>query len=126
MTSYYLDIGYNSVGNRDDAWSELKAAAERLRREPERIADEVHRIEGQKFQAELVLEYAKHYDGRDLSMTIVEEPTIPDEDFRPYVRQFASGGGEDRDLKEAMRRAVCRLLIEEMHRKGIEVNMRVA
>lgn len=125
MTGYYLDIGYNSGYDADRAWDALKSAIGLLAKDPERIVNEVLRVEGHKFQAESVLEYAQCYDGTDLSMTIVEEPAIPDEDFRPYVRQLASGGGVERRLKEATRRAVCRLLIEEMHHKGIEVNMRV-
>ena len=127
MTGYYLEIGYNSgYSSNEEAWANLKSAAELLRTDPGRIFREVKRLEPE-IDDTLLQECAEAYDGRDLSMTIVDEQA-PErlQDAPNYIRQFASGGGAYRSVKEACRRAVCRILIEEMHRKKMEVNMRVS
>lgn len=127
MTGYYLETGYNSASTRDDVWTRLKAITEDLCTDPARIAQEVSRLEPSLAESE-VRDYAEAYRLRqDLTIKIVEEPPphVDPAEFQPYVQQLASGGGTARKLKEACRRAFCRLVIEAMHRERLEVTMRV-
>ena len=126
-TGYRLEVGYLSGGNRADAWADLKAVALDICEHSNRIYDEVERVEGARGVA--LDEYVVAYRDRDdLTITFHETPNHFEtpEDFRPYIYQMASGGGAGRELKEACRRAFCRLVIETMHRKRIEVNMIVS
>lgn len=128
MTGYYLEVGYNSAAHREDVWKRLVEVARELCAHPERIAAEVLRLEPGRSLGE-VADYVEMYRAdADLTITIVEEPPsdINTEDFQPYIQQLASGGGDGRDLKEACRRAFCRLAIEAMHRERLEINLRVS
>lgn len=121
MTGYHIRIGYNSKWNKDEAWHELVACVGRLRNDPARIIGEVVRLDGNVADAALLEAFARVYaDTGDVTLTIRDTP-----EDRSVV-QLASGGGPGRDLKERFRRAFCRLVIEEMHRLGIEVNLEVA
>ena len=69
----------------------------------------------------MLAEYLEAYrEEKDLTMFHTGEG-----DERAVV-QFASGHGEGRLIKESLRRAVCRLLIADMHNEDVEVNLRVA
>lgn len=121
MTGYTLTAGYQSGGNKADAWQRLKQTALRLCETPDAIAAEVERLEPGRYSGEERAEYAAAYALRqDLTITFRDDPDDP------AIHQSASGGGRGRELKEAMRRAFCRLVIEAMHRERIEVNMIVA
>lgn len=130
MTGYHITLGYQSgisrrVGDQGTDWEHLKAAAEMLCQHQDQIAAEV-RKERVLVSAEVLDEYVSRYrlsgDEEDLTLNFVE----PSGDEKGEVWQAASGGGESRAIKEAVRRAFCRLLILEMHRLGIEVNLTVA
>jgi hypothetical protein len=129
-TSYYLSVGYLSgysfQGGPDAAWEVLKWIVERLRHEPSKLVAEARRLGAPERCARGccdLRELAERYGaGEDLTLTVVERV---DEDDAPvrYIRQVASG---DRMLKEHVRRAFCRLVIEEAHREGIEVDLTVS
>ncbi len=130
MTGYHISIGYLSDGDKDEAWAALKEVVAALCAEPSRIAVEAVRYGMRPNQAE---EHAEAYrsfspkTGRTEDSTLViKERDFEDEDSYPQVMQLASGGGESRVLKEAMRRAFCRLALEEMHKRGLEININVA
>lgn len=122
MTSYTLSIGYLSgcsfKGNDDEAWQALVNCVEALKHDPDRIVAEARRL-GAPEQCEhgccTLRAYAEAYQSQDATLI-----TYPDE---KAIRQFASG---DRTLKEHVRRAFCRLVMEDMHRQGIEVNLAVS
>lgn len=118
-TGYHIEIGYNSAHNRDDAWTELKAVVERLRHQPDLIVAEVRREQPGLASDDVLRDYAESY-GPDLDLTLKVIEAVGER--RPEIYQSASGGGESRDIKEAMRRAFARLVIFEMHKQGIEVN----
>ncbi len=138
MTGYYLELGYNSslgapqLGN---AFTTLVGVFMNLVNDPDRVTEEVLRIEPGADRA-LIRSHAAWYgnpERDDLTFKVVEKPTTHPEistleavEFKPYIQQYASGGGPDRGAKESVRRAFCRLVIEDMHRLKIEVNLRVA
>lgn len=118
VTGYTIEIGYLSAGAKEQAWGRLRAVALDICEHPERITDEVFRLEPANVR-EVVSEYAQSYKDRvDLTIHFYNDEHC--------IRQLASGGGESRDLKEACRRAMCRLLLEAMHRERIELSIIVS
>ncbi len=122
MTSYTLSIGYISgysfKGDKDDAWQALVNCVEALKRNPDRIVAEARRLDAPeqcKHGCCTLQETAGAYLNDDATLVIYHSDRA--------VRQFASG---DRMLKEHVRRAFCRLVMEDMHRQGIEVNLQVS
>ncbi len=130
MTGYHISIGYLSSGDKDEAWVALKDVVAKLCAEPAIIGMEALRY---GMRAENVREYAEAYrsfsveTGRTEDSTLVIKEADPDDpESYHQVMQLAGGGGESRGLKEAMRRAFCRLVLEEMHRQEYEININVA
>jgi uncharacterized protein YabN with tetrapyrrole methylase and pyrophosphatase domain len=120
-TSYRLVDGYNSGHDRDDVWVELQKVVEELRKDTDRIVREVLRLEPDQNEKEIG-NLAMYYMPPTLDATLTVKDT---EDFRG-VMQLASGGGSARDRKESVRRAFCRLVIEEMHKRKMEISFIVA
>ena len=122
MTGYIISVGYNSAGNAKDVWKELRETAIKLKKEWKSIANEVKRVEDfaeMELFGDEVDQYAKFYkNSDDLTMVI--------DDKKQYIYQAASGGSRQRDIKEMLRRAVCRLILESMHKKKMEVNISVS
>jgi len=127
MTGYHISIGYNStlthIERAGMTWEALKEVVAELRSQPNLIVGEVQRERSNLAEPHILLDYAAAYqDGIDKTLNIIEAT-----DDRPAeIMQLASGSGDGRDIKEAMRRAFCRLVIFEMHKRGIEVNLIVA
>lgn len=98
--------------------AKLREVIEGIQATPEVIIAEVIRLEPE-YTVETLQEYAESYlvPVQDLTLTFHEE------DGLPVFTQCASGGGESREYKEAMRRAFCRLVIDGMHREKMEVSM---
>lgn len=123
MTGYHLSVGYisgYSAGqDRSQAWEVMKEIVARLRQEPGLIAAEAARIEPGTLDE--CLEFAQNYHPSVGDLTVVVREGDPQE-----VAQSASGGGCERAMKEKLRRAFSRLVIEQMHRHGFEVNLNVA
>lgn len=127
MRGYYLDIGYSD--NPEEAWKELRRHVVHLCAHPERIATEASRLGcPEELEGEMLADYAERYRDREDYTIFIQETALATlaDPGSPYVVQFASGGGPGRVLKEHLRRAFCRLVIEHMHRQGIEVNLRVS
>jgi hypothetical protein len=131
MTTYTITLGYNS-GNTfnscdEERWAILKEEVAKIRSLPDDIriavfhldpmkrwtADEVDEIK------ELITAY--HHDNTDLTVYYADEDA-PDPRERK-LRQSTSYPGR---LKHHVRRAFCRLVIQAMHRRGIEVNLNVS
>lgn len=130
MTGYHITIGYLSGYDKDEAWGVLKRTVARVCANPELIAAEAHEL---AMPLEVAREYAESYrsfsadTGRTEDSTLtIKEKDPKDSDSEPQVMQLASGGGSSRAIKEAMRRAVCRIVMREMHGLGIEININVA
>jgi hypothetical protein len=125
MTGYYIRIGYNPTrGDSDEMWRLLKEEARNLADKPEAIIEEVLRVEdpsgtfGYLGELDMYADiYREPFDSDGHPVAIVEERG------EQYVQQLAS---TDRGLKYHVRRAYARLLIEAMHRHGIEVCLSVA
>lgn len=123
-TGWTISIGYNSHASGDgaDLWAALKASAEKWRH-----AHEIIDMEAEKFNApdkcdgEWRLAYSEVYakDWADGGPLHVSEE-------RHCLLIRASGGGCSRDMKEHVARAFCRLIINDMHHQGIEVNLTVS
>jgi len=117
-TGYHIEVGYNSVHSKEEVAEKLVEVVHAICEEPESIVGNARLVEG----AVMPMEYAESYrkPWQDLTIKII------DKDGLPSVMQMASGGGVERGYKEAMRRAFSRLVIQEMHRCGMEVNLIVA
>lgn len=122
MTGYTITLGYSSIFKPEDTWPKLRAAVLDLMAHPEKIGAEVLRIEPER-DPERLKDFTAMYAPpiEDLTLKIIEGG-----EDGPRIYQSASGGGESRDYKEACRRAVCRLVMEAMHREQIEVNVTVS
>lgn len=121
MTGYHISIGYNANGSLN-AWALLMETVEEVCAAPGHIIAEVKR-ETLEWKDDELHDYVYRYKARDdQSITI----TPPEGDKNGEVMQLASGGGESRRIKEAVRRAFSRLVMLRMHKLGIEVNLTVA
>ena len=118
-TGYTIKLGYMSDGDKNAAGEKLVAVVKDICAHPNSLRFEAMRVEGVKIPAEYADSYREPW--KDATIKIV-----PGENGDPMVFQMASGGGAERGYKEAMRRAFCRLVIEAMHKAGMEVNLTVA
>lgn len=130
MTGYHISIGYLSGGpvDKDEAWDILKGVVLDLCHAPARIADEAIDF---GMDAATASEYALAYAGASLGYRGTEDSTLriiekDNEGNPPQIMQLAGGAGESRVIKEAIRRAFCRLVMKEMHKREIEININVA
>lgn len=127
MTGYHLRIGYLSGYStnscRDEAWKILVETAERIREDREAIIAETLRLEP-NLDREHIAESAECFSKktRDATLTIINKVTTENDDRG--IMLLAGGGC--RGDKESTRRAFCRLVIEAMHRKKIEVCLSVS
>lgn len=126
MTSYHIRLGYNAGHpDPDEAWELLLAVVADLRADPGRIAAEARRLGAPETCEKgccCLDELADRYRHRDdLTCKVVDDAT-PDGRDREVV-QYSSGSPA---LKRDVRRAFCRLVIEEAHRRGIEVCLAVS
>ncbi len=126
MTGYHLSIGYNGASRTDyDAmWAELKKTAREIADCPYRIIKEARRLNApetcKKGCCQLdtyANNYAEPFETAGHPITIIEQ----EDDCQ--VMQLAS---TDDPIKYHVRRAFIRLVIEEMHKKEIEVDLTVA
>lgn len=128
MTSYTIEVGYNSgysftTGLRitpNQQWECLKSVITKVCNDTQRIIDD-----------------AKLYGAPDIDRhgnTLSEAAEMCKDGnpngFRFYENQgdnqFRMPASGDRELKEHVRRAICRLVILDMHKMGIEVCLRVS
>ena len=122
MATYYkIEDGYNSGNDRDEVWDTIKQVVSEIQDNPRRIVDEVLRLEPNA-NCEFITDVAECYckPVQDLTIKVIEG-----EDGR-WIGQSASGGEPARDAKESCRRAVCRLVLEGMHRRKMEINIVVS
>lgn len=132
MTGYLIEVGYNSSHHKEEVGEELVKVVREICKNPNLIYDEVLRIEKHPKDGILkdLQEHTNHYkDCDDLTIRIYnkynpeEMSHVEEEDFTPYICQTASSGTGFRGIKEQCRRAVCRLLLNHMHSKGMEINI---
>lgn len=57
-----------------------------------------------------------YFPSHDLTLKIMQNE----------IYQCASGGGEERYIKEGLRRAFCRLMLKKAHKEKIEISIHVA
>lgn len=130
MTGYHISVGYQSGGpDKDEAWEILKRVVLDLCNAPALIADEAITFGMDRATA---IEYADAYVGASEATRGTEDSTLriieanAAEETPAQIMQLAGGAGPSRPIKEAMRRAFCRLVMTEMHKLGIEININVA
>lgn len=123
-TGYILSIGYLSgysyQGNQDEAWQQLRAAAQSIALQPERIAEEARKFNAPEWCCEMHCSHLMNYCEIYASKAVTNPLMIIDN----LQHVFISASG-DRTLKEHVARAFCRLVIYDMHRQGIEVQLEV-
>ena len=130
MTGYHISIGYMSgCPDKEEAWETLKAVVLDLCNAPALIADEAISFGMDRATA---LEYAGAYVGASIANRGTEDSTLriieadAKEGTPPQIMQLAGGIDPSRSIKEAIRRAFCRLIMREMHKREIEININVA
>jgi hypothetical protein len=123
-TTYVLSLGYNgnSVISEANQWLMLKRAAETLCSTPawrEHIMDEAVKYNCPSFDENGILlsEYILKFQIPCTDCTIM----LDNEEHK--IRLVASGGSLSRIIKTQLRRAFCRLIINQMHKANIEVNL---
>ena len=117
-TGYCIRQGYNSCHQSDEVESKLRDVVREICSNPERITAEVKRVEGRDVPKPFAESYREPW--QDSTIQFV------DDERGLGLIQMASGGGDDRNNKESMRRAVCRMVMERMHAAGMEVSIVVA
>ena len=117
-TGYHIEAGYNSGCSREVVEEQLLAEVDSICDNPEQILCEVERVEKLKPSDEYADCYRKPWS--DCTIKILNDG------HKISVMQMASGGGDERGIKESMRRAFCRLVLERMHRNQMEVNVIVS
>lgn len=127
MTGYHITVAYLSGYDRGEAWQVLKRTTLELCHNWQRIAQEAQR---HGMAGNVAAEYAMAYKDAGDATRGTEDSTLmiigAKDDEPPQIMQLADGEGSSRTIKEAMRRAFCRLVMEDMHRLGIEININVA
>lgn len=122
-------IGYLSGYDKDEAWKVLKLTTLELCHDPARVVDEAVRFGMNPMTA---CEYASAYVGAsdelqgtaDSTLRIIEGERA--EGNPPQIMMLAGGAGESRTIKEQIRRAFCRVLMDAMHGLELEININVA
>ena len=135
MTGYHITIGYNSGHHKEEVWEELKNIVNLIRNNPQQIAEELLAVEKfgpnyclptnsvESVDEDTIREFAQYYKkATDATLQILEDEDIE----KCQIMQLASSGGGYRDLKEQLRRAFCRVVLREMHKRGMEVNIIVS
>lgn len=119
MTSFLLEIGYISGATYNEgaegAWAELLQVVERVKRDKSNLWLWVrcHGICPQQDEVGNTLEaYVDQYTKEEFCPLSIREDS---------VCVGCSGGGVSRTMKEHVARAFCRLVIDQMHAKGISV-----
>lgn len=129
MTGYHISIGYLSGYDKDEAWKVLKMVVLDTCQNPHRIVDEAVLF---GMDPRTASEYASAYvnasEGQqgteDSTLRIIEGARA--EGNPPQIMMLAGGSGASRTVKEQIRRAFCRVVIREMHKLEIEINLVVA
>lgn len=116
MAGWHISIGYSGGEfTEEEAWEALKEEALELAELHELIAheavDESDPVPNFD-QIDELLPYAERYSSGDSTMQIIE-------DRDPQVILLASGQDP---LKIRVRRSFVRLLMERMHKRGIDIN----
>lgn len=129
-TGYHLSLGYCSGFSKSQcqakAWDTFTQWVATMRENTRAIAEETSRLEP-SLNAHDVWSVAKTFaaSAEGCTLTVIDKVDEHGDPSRS-VMLMASGGGEYRVIKEATRRAFCRLALEAMHREGIELNISVS
>ncbi len=123
MTGYKIAVGYNSEFAASEVWETLKTVGLEIANNPEVIACEAAYYDGDYLFAEL-REVSERFKVRD-DLTIRFFEGSKENEFRPHILMYASGGGRYRLIKESTRRAYCRLVLKEMHKRKMEIDIYV-
>lgn len=125
---YHIRLGYNgrTDWHSDDAWKELKNFALKLAKQPEVIAEEAKKFNAPENCCDecetTLIDVCKTYDKSYGNPLTIIDKLDNEGDPDKQVMQMATGGCL---LKDHTRRAFCRLIINEMHKQGIEVSLTV-
>lgn len=119
-TSYRIEPGYNSAHSKSVVWAEMKRVVVELRTNPSLIIDEVMQIEPNANR--LLITSVAYWYGMPENLAI----RVVNWKDGGYVVQFSSGYRRERDAKESCLRAVCRIIIRELHKKQMEVSITVS
>ena len=123
MTGYHVRVGYNSSGDPAHQWESLKNALIVVKANPAMLLNEINRCNGDLTRS------LEHWQWvRTIVTGLAEDSSVRpiDNDEDPQIYMTASGGGEQRQAREAVCRAVCRILMELMHRRNVEISVVVA
>lgn len=124
-TSYEFSLGYIQASHPTyaEAWPMLCAIVRDLMTHPARVVAEARRL-GAPEQCDHVHENGSHCTLEQIAQgyLLTEHNPIEFYEQSRSITQYSFG---DRAFKDHIRRAFCRLVIEDAHRQGIEVNLNV-
>ena len=124
MTSYIISLGYNS-GDSSRIVQSLLGIINNIREDPKQLVHEVIKLHyDDDMKLDKYFEFAEMYRHRNKDLTLVIHGNHDYEELR--ITQLASGGGTDRQIKEDLRRAFCRLVLVRMHKLRLEINISVS
>lgn len=133
MTGWHITLGYASsygeARTREGAEQLLETLAYEVADHILDILDEVKRTNVSREDEDGVqlFTYARKYQIRDDSFITISTVTNAVGDVvETSIVLLASGGGISRTMKEHLHRAYCRLLMMEMHRHGLDIQISVA
>lgn len=129
MTGYKITVGYNSNFSKEEVAIKLITVGVNIANQPEIIAAEANKY----IDMGIAIEYAKPFQiQEDKTIQFITKPhnstdkeDAAEDNFYPYIWMLASGSGESRSYKEEVRRAYCRLILAEMHKLKMEININV-
>lgn len=129
MTGYHIKLGYNPMRtDYDEMWKILKSEARKVADDPSTIIAEARRLgapenceDGCCPLSSYADNYADAFGSYGHPIVIIDKGGDDRDD-----RQIMQMASTDSGIKYHVRRAYVRLLIQAMHRHGIEVSMTVS
>ena len=122
MLGYYVSIGYNPCNtDNEENWETLKRKAKEVCKNPKAIKKEAKKLGCRDKCEDGCCTLEEYVDVYKRFFNVDGAPVHIDEENK-HIVQYASTSTE---FKYKIRRAYIRLLIQEMHKLGIEVNLEV-
>ena len=129
---YYISLGYDSGSSRDvsikkdERWAKLRELALEIAADPSKLEIEARLGGSPPLVDEEGTKLLRYAQALVIDLASKDNPCVRLNDEAEQIEMMCSGGGvKSRGMKEHVRRAFCRLVIQKAHRLGLEVNLGV-